>query len=60
MALLTTRPAPDTITPARWAVLAATFTWLLRDHGATLPGNGWDAVAVFGLHPAASMSYPPG
>lgn len=36
VALLAALPAPDTITPARWAVLAATSVRLLRDHGEVL------------------------
>ena len=52
VALLASRPTPDTIQPRRWAILAATPAGLLRDHGAALHGTGWDAVAVFGLqHP---------
>ena len=58
--LLETRPAPDTIKPARWAILAATSARLLRDYGAALHGAKWDAVALFGLHPAAPMMFPPG
>ena len=60
VALLAALPAPDTITPARWAVLAATSVRLLRDHGAALHGARWDAVALFGLHRTAPMTHPPG
>ena len=38
VALLATRPAPDAITPARWAFLAATSARLLRDYGTALHG----------------------
>ena len=60
VARMATMTAPNTITPARWAVLAATSARLLRDHGAALHGARWDAVAVFGLHPTAPMTHPPG
>ena len=60
VALLATRPAPPTIHSRRWAALAATSARLLRDHGAELHGAGWDTIAVFGLHPAAPMTHPPG
>ena len=60
VALLVRLPAPDTIPPARWAVLAATAARLLRDHGAALHGAGWSAVELFGLHANAPATYPPG
>jgi len=60
VALLAARPAPDTIHPRRWAVLATTSAWLLREHGAALHGARWDTIALFGLHPTAPMTYPPG
>ena len=50
VSLLAALPAPDGITPARWAVLAATCARLLRDHGAELNRGGWDTLDVFGLH----------
>lgn len=52
--------APDTITPVRWAALAATSTRLLRDHGAALHAAGWDALDLFGLHATAPATNPPG
>ena len=58
--LLASRPAPDTIQPRRWAILAATSARLLRNDGAALHGARWDAVALFGLHPTAPMTHPPG
>ena len=60
VALLASRPPPVTIQPRRWAILAATSVRLLRDDGAALHGAKWDAVALFGLHPTAPMTYPPG
>ncbi len=60
VARLATMAAPDTITPARWAILATTSAWLPRDHGVGLHGARWDAVALFGLHPTAPMTHPPG
>lgn len=53
-------PVPDSIMPARWAVLVAICVRLLRDHGAALHGARWDAVALFGLHPIAPTTFPPG
>jgi len=60
LALLTTRPAPPTIPPRRWAVLAATCARLLQDHGAALHGAGWDALDLFGLNITAPATNPPG
>ena len=56
---LATMPTPDSIAPARWAVLAVTSARLLRDHGAALHGAGWGVLDVFGLHHAAPMTHPP-
>jgi hypothetical protein len=58
--LLVTRPAPLTIPPRRWAILAATATRLLQDHGAELHAAGWDALDLFGLHATAPGTNPPG
>ena len=58
--LLAARSAPDTIPLRRWTVLAATSARLLRDHGAALYGTGWNALDLFGLHPTAPMTHPPG
>jgi len=60
VALLATRPAPDGITPRRWAVLAATAARLLHSHGTALHSGGWDALAVFGLHADAPAANPSG
>ena len=60
VALLATRPAPATITPRRWAALAATSAQMLRDHGAALHGAGWGVLDLFGLHFTAPMTHPPG
>ena len=60
VARLAAMPAPDTITAARWGVLAVTSARLLRGHGAALHGARWDALDLFGLHPTAPMRYPPG
>jgi len=60
LALLATLPAPPTIPPRRWAVLAATSARLLRDHGAALHGAGWDALHLFGLDATALATNSPG
>lgn len=60
VARLATTPAPPTIQPWRWAVLAATAARLLRDYGAALHAAGWDALDVWGLHALAPANYPPG
>ncbi len=60
VARLATRPAPPTIPPRRWAVLAATSARLLRDHGAELHAHGWDVLDVFGLHAVAPADHPSG
>ena len=60
VARLATLPAPDSIPPARWAVLAATSVRLLRDHGAELHAAGWTVLDLFGLHVIAPAAYPPG
>lgn len=57
---LASRPAPPTIAPRRWAVLAATSARLLRDHGAALHAAHWDTIALFGLHPDAPATNPAG
>ena len=59
VARLAAMPAPDIITPARWAALAGASVRLLRDHGAELHAAGWDTIALFGLHAAAPMTHPP-
>ena len=58
--LLASRPAPQTIPPRRWAALAATSTQMLRDHGAALHAARWDGISLFGLHPTAPATNPPG
>lgn len=60
VALLATRPAPLTIPPRRWTILAATSARLLQDHGATLHRAGWDVLDVWGLHALAPTTHPPG
>ncbi len=60
VALLATLPAPPTIQPRRWAVLAATSARLLRDHGAELQAHGWGTLDLFGLHAAAPTANPSG
>ncbi len=60
VALLATRPAPMSIAPARWAVLASTSARLLRGHGAALHRAGWDDRALFGLHAIAPAANPTG
>lgn len=57
---LATTPAPPTIQPWRWAVLAATAARLLRDHGAALHAAAWDTLDVWGLHALAPANHPPG
>lgn len=58
--MLAILPAPPGIPPRRWTILAATSARLLRDHGAELHGAGWDALDLFGLHPTAPATNPPG
>ena len=53
-------PPPGGITPARWAALAATSTYLLQSHGAELHRAGWDALDLFGLHRRAPGTNPAG
>ncbi len=60
VARLATQPWPPTITPARWAVLAATSAHLMRDHGSELYTAGWDTLDLFGLHQRAPATNPPG
>ena len=60
VALLAAWPAPQTIPPPRWAILAATSARLLRDHGAALHAARWDTIALFGLHAEAPATHPPG
>jgi hypothetical protein len=60
VALLATMPAPPTIPPPRWAVLATTATRLLRDHGAELHVAGWTDVDLLGLDAAAPAANPAG
>lgn len=51
---------PSGITPARWAALAATSTYLLQSHGPELHRAGWDALDLFGLHRRAPATNPAG
>lgn len=60
VAQLATMPAPPTIPPRRWAMLAANAARLLRDHGAELHAAGWDVLDLFGLHAGAPAEHPPG
>ena len=53
VARLAVLAAPDSITPARWAALAATSARMLREHGAALHWAGWDGLDLFGLHRSA-------
>ena len=60
VALMAVLPAPDTIMPGRWAILAATSRRLLHDHGAALHGAGWGTVDLWGLDAAAPAGNPQG
>ncbi len=60
VALLAALPPPGGITPARWAALAATSTYLLQSHGAELHRAGWDTLDLFGLHRRAPATNPAG
>lgn len=60
VALLATLPAPPTISPRRWVVLAATSARLLHTHGAELHAAGWDTLDLWGLHALAPTAHPPG
>ena len=60
VALLAMRPAPMSIAPARWTVLASTSARLLREHGATLHRAGWGTLDLFGLHRIAPTANPTG
>ena len=60
VARLAALPPPGGVTPACWAALAATSTYLLQSHGAELRRAGWDALDLFGLHRRAPATNPPG
>lgn len=57
---LATMQAPDSIALPRWHGFRADAARLLRDHGAALHAAEWDALTLFGLHPTAPATYPPG
>ena len=60
VARLGTMPAPQAITPHRWAAFTATSARLLHSHGAALHGAGWDTLDLFGLHTIAPAANPVG
>lgn len=51
---------PSTIPAPRWAALASTSARLLHTHGAALHSAGWGTLDVWGLHPTAPVTNPPG